>query len=271
MDSATAGAARHRGVEYRVPDELADAEQERLGHLTSLADRGSARTLARLGVVSGASVLEVGAGNGSIARWMAETVGPSGRVVATDVDDRFVAAGEAVDFRIHDITTGPPEVDAFDVVHARAVLEHLPARADALANMVAAAKPGGAVVVEDIDWHHFDDQPLPDAFRVVHEAIRAGSTGGYGYDPYYGGRLHQALAQAGLEDIDVRGRVYLMRGGTPNCEWYVGAMAHAVPGLIAAGAIDQVTGDLALEQGRDPAFRAQSPVSNAGWGRRPLS
>jgi SAM-dependent methyltransferase len=257
-------------VDYRVPDQLEASERTRLGHLTSLADRGSARTLVRLGVTPGATVLEVGAGNGSLARWMAETVGPSGRVIATDVDDRFVEAGDDVEFRVHDITTFPPEDALFDVVHARAVLEHLPARADALANMVAAAKPGGVVVVEDIDWYHFDDQPLPEPFRTLHFILREAAVVGYGYDPYYGGKLHQALALAGLEDVDVRGRVYLMRGGTPNCEWYVGALANAAPGLVAAGVIDQTTADAALAQGRDPAFRAQSPVNNGAWGRRPL-
>src|SRR6478609_6408021 len=117
-------------VEYRVPDELADAERERLGHLTTLADRGSAGTLARLGVDEGWACLEVGAGNGSLARWLAERVGPTGRVVATDVDDRFVEVGDApqLTFRMHDITSGPPEDGAFDVAHARAVLEHIPKR-----------------------------------------------------------------------------------------------------------------------------------------------
>ena len=99
------------------------------------------------------------------------------------------------------------------------MLEHLPARAEALANMVAATKPGGVVVVEDIDWHHFDDQPLPEPFSTLHFVLREAAVSGYGYDPYYGGKLHQALAQADLEDVDVRGRVYLMHGGTPNCEW----------------------------------------------------
>jgi hypothetical protein len=38
---------------------------------------------------------------------------------------------------------------------------------------------------------------------------------------------------------------------------------------VAAGVIDQVTADAAVAQGRDPAFKAQSPVNNAAWGRRP--
>jgi ubiquinone/menaquinone biosynthesis C-methylase UbiE len=34
--------------------------------------------------------LEVGAGRGSMAVWLAEQVGPTGHVVATDVDTRYL-------------------------------------------------------------------------------------------------------------------------------------------------------------------------------------
>jgi SAM-dependent methyltransferase len=258
-------------VEYRVRDELAEAERVRLGHLTTLADRKTAGTLARLGVTAGWACLEVGAGNGSMARWLAGQVGPTGRVLATDVDDRFVGAADEgnLAFRVHDITTGAPEDVAFDLAHARAVLEHIPARDQALANLVAATKPGGLVVVEDIDWHHFDAQPLPEPFATVHFALRRAAVEGYGYDPYFGGRLHLALRDAGLVDVEVRGRVFMMRGGTPSAEWYVGAIANAAPGLVASGAVSQADADAAIAQARDPSFAVQSQVSNAAWGRVP--
>ena len=39
-----------------------------------------------MGLAEGWHVLEVGAGGGSMARWLSEQVGPSGRVMATDID-----------------------------------------------------------------------------------------------------------------------------------------------------------------------------------------
>lgn len=39
----------------------------------------------------------------------------------------------------------------FDLVHARAVLEHIPARQAALRRMVSALRPGGWLLVEDFD------------------------------------------------------------------------------------------------------------------------
>jgi SAM-dependent methyltransferase len=202
---------------------------------------------------------------------MATVVRPDGRVLATDIDDRFVGdlAADGVEFRVHDITSGPPADAAFDLAHSRAVLEHLPAREQALANIVSAVRPGGLVVIEDIDWHHFDAQPMPDEFGVVHRALRHAATGGYGYDPHFGGRLQRALADAGLVDVDLRAKVSLMRGGRASAEWYVGALERALPGLVEAGHVTRAQADASMAQGRDPTFCLQSPVQVTAWGRRP--
>ena len=55
-------------------------------HVRSLYDRlpDRGRRDRRVGV------LEIGAGGGSIARWLAERVGPTGSVLATDIDPRFI-------------------------------------------------------------------------------------------------------------------------------------------------------------------------------------
>ena len=202
---------------------------------------------------------------------MASVVDESGRVLATDVDDRFVGelSADGVEFRVHDITAGPPEHAAFDLAHARAVLEHIPAREQALANIVSAVKPGGLVVIEDIDWHHFDAQPMPEEFGAVHRALSEAATAGYGYDRHFGGRLQTALADAGLVDVDLRAKVSLMRGGRATAEWYVGALERALPGLVDAGRITRGQADASLAQGRDPSFCLQSPVQVSAWGRRP--
>jgi hypothetical protein len=69
----------------------ADAfERERLGLLCQALDPLTQGRLDRLGVQPGWSCLEVGAGAGSVARALAARAGPGGRVVATDVDTRFL-------------------------------------------------------------------------------------------------------------------------------------------------------------------------------------
>ncbi len=199
-------------------------------------------------------------------------VGPDGHVVATDVDDRFVGdlAADGVEFRVHDITSGPPgpSTRSTSLTPAPCSSTSRP-REQALANIVEAVKPGGLVVIEDIDWHHFDAQPMPDEFGAVHRALRTAAAGGYGYDPHFGGRLQTALADAGLVDVDLRAKVSLMHGGRPSAEWYVGAVERALPGLVDAGRITRAQADASMAQGRDPAFCLQSPVQVSAWGRRP--
>src|SRR5438477_229199 len=92
-----------------------------------------------------------GAGGGSIALWLAEQVGPSGSVLATDIDTRFLEglARPNLAIRRHDIATDALPEAAFDLVHARFVLVHVPQRDTALQRMVRALKPGGWLVVEE--------------------------------------------------------------------------------------------------------------------------
>ena len=53
-------------------------------------DPSTIRYLTGVGVAEGWACWEIGAGGGSIARWLAEQVGPTGSVLATDIDPRFI-------------------------------------------------------------------------------------------------------------------------------------------------------------------------------------
>jgi ubiquinone/menaquinone biosynthesis C-methylase UbiE len=119
--------------------------RERFPALSDLYDEETIRCLQALGVVAGSQCLEVAAGGGSIARWLASQVGTDGRVLATDLDTRFLESLDdpALEVRRHDIAREHLPDSAFDLVHARLILVHLPERELALAKMVGALKPGG--------------------------------------------------------------------------------------------------------------------------------
>src|SRR5215813_1760542 len=143
------------GEHQYINSETADAfERERLSLLEQTADPLSQRRLAALGIQTGWRCLEVGAGHGSIVRWLAARVGPQGRVVATDINPRLLTARQwpTVEVRRHDIRTDPLEASRYDLVHCRAVLSHLPDPPRALRQMVAAVRMGGWVVIEDADF-----------------------------------------------------------------------------------------------------------------------
>lgn len=130
-------------------------ERARLSLLESNCDPATVERLARVGVAPGWRCLEVAAGGGSVACWLARRVGPSGTVTATDVDTRFLTARDLpqnVEVRRHDIDADPLEADAYDLVHSRALVEHLPDPRHALERMAAALRPGGWLVIEAADF-----------------------------------------------------------------------------------------------------------------------
>src|SRR5512139_3160536 len=81
------------------------SERVRLSLLEQRLDAQSRRYVTALGTQKGWRCLEVGAGHGSIVRWLAAQVGPEGRVVATDINPRFLTeiALPNVEARQHDI------------------------------------------------------------------------------------------------------------------------------------------------------------------------
>ena len=134
-------------------DQGAQEERDRLAGIESLFDSYSMRRLADLGVSQGWQCLEVGFGAGGVALWLAERVGSTGRVVAVDLDPRFLDGhGRAnLEVRKHDVAADPLEEAAFDLAHARAVLDLVPDRQRALERMLSALRPGGWLVLEEID------------------------------------------------------------------------------------------------------------------------
>ena len=126
-------------------DNAAEAEtSERFASLDALYNFRTFRFLETVGIGPGWHCLEVGGGSGSVAAWMAERVGPSGYVLVTDIDPRFMERSAYrrsthIELRRHDIGTDPLPEQAFDLIHARLVLQHVPQRHDALAELGEAA------------------------------------------------------------------------------------------------------------------------------------
>ncbi len=126
---------------------------ERFGGLERTLDELTIGHLARVGVPLGGRCLEIGAGGGSIARWMASQVGETGRVLAVDLDTRWFQHDgspqievQQLDVVEQDIPEGP-----WDLIHERLVLVHIPRRLEVLDRLVGALAPGGWIVLEDFD------------------------------------------------------------------------------------------------------------------------
>jgi len=257
---------------YRInrDEDQVRREQDRLHVLARVADGRTRRALTRIGIAAGWQCCDVGSGAGSVAAWMAEQVAPSGRVVSIDVDTRFQPPSAGlIEVRTLDVTKEPIGRDEFDVVHARGVLQHIAQREHVLDAMIGAAKPGGWIVVGDIDWVQFDAQSVPEPFATLSRTMRDMSTAQHGYDGEWGRRLVDAFERRGLVDVDARGEVWTMRGGTDSAAWYVDALERAlavIPTDVFPSGFDTAA---AIAQAREPSFAILSPISVTAVGRKP--
>ena len=118
---------------------LEDFEGERLQLLQQTLDPLTIRRFERLGVQKGWRCLEVGAGGGSVTRWLAKQVGLQGKVVATDIETRLLDKTHEpnLEMRRHDILVDGLEQGYYDLVHTRAVLMHLTDPVQAVKKMAA--------------------------------------------------------------------------------------------------------------------------------------
>lgn len=256
---------------YRIDEdnEQVRLEQERLLTLARVVDPGTRATLERL-VEPGWACCDIGSGAGTVVAWLADRVGPEGRVVSLDVDLRFQPPSSGnVEVRQVDVTAEPIGDAEFDLVHARGVLQHLAQREAVLEAMVAATRPGGWVVVNDVDWVQFDAQAVPEPFATLSATMRGFSVQQHGYDGEWGRRLVPAFTAAGLVDVDATGHTWTMHGGTDSAEWYVGALARALPLLPREVFPDGFDPEAAVAQAREPDFAILSPMAVTCVGRRP--
>ena len=256
---------------YGVSDDEADIERVRLAMLSEARDPVTFALLDRVGVTEGMHALEMGAGTGSVSAWLAERVGSSGRVMSTDIDLRFHAEMPSnVVVRQHDVTSERLPSEHFDMVHARAVIQHLPEREDVLGRLFRALKPGGAMVIEDGAMLEFAEQSLPEPYASVHRLIATASHEEW-RDPNAGVRVLGWMRDLGMEDLEVAGDVWTMRPGEPTGEWWFLALERAVPRLVEFGVVSEADAEAMMAQVRAPGFAMLSPTSIATMGRKPAA
>jgi SAM-dependent methyltransferase len=254
----------------------ARAEQgERLRTLETIFDAGTIAELEARGVARGWRCLEVGAGGGSIALWLADRVAPDGSVLATDLDTTVLAgvSHPSLDVRVHDLLADELPEGAFDLVHLRMVLAWLADRPTALARLIAALKPGGWLIAEELDFASAVPDPhmgpeRSERFERMVAAHHAVIAERHGFDPHYARRLAGDLADAGLIELGCRGRASMWCGGEAGGDIWRMSFAQLRDAVVEMGLMDAAEADAAIELSTDPGFRTLSPVMMAAWGRR---
>lgn len=184
--------------------------RERLRVLSRILHPLTVDLLQRAGAQTGMRCLEAGCGGGDIAIEMSRMVGAEGKVIAIDIDpvkidiarrEAEAAQVSNVEFRLADITRDAFD-EEFDLVHARFLLTHLPSPERALENMRRSMRPGGVVVLEDIDFRgHFCYPDCPAFWRYVE--LYTETVARRGGNANIGLRLPALLDQAGFQDVQM--------------------------------------------------------------------
>jgi ubiquinone/menaquinone biosynthesis C-methylase UbiE len=165
------------------------------------------RMLELLELRPGSRVLDVGCGTGDDVREMAKHVGAGGRIVGIDNSQAMIGVARQraegtenpVEFRVADVMELPFGAASFDSCRADRSLMHVPDAGQALAEMARVTKPGGRIVVYEVD---FETLLIDAADRVLTRKIL--NTWCDSFRNGWLGRHIPALAlDQGLEDIQI--------------------------------------------------------------------
>lgn len=167
--------------------------------------------------------LDVACGTGAVTRVMAKIAGP-GRITGLDMSAERLTSARLFAQREHvDVTFAQGTADAlpfpsasFDYTHARFLFEYLPKHGEVLGEMIRVTRPGGYVVVADLDGQIDGLYPMDEGLRQdVDDALSLLSA--HGFDPRVGRKLYTLFTAAGLRQLKVRVVPYqVYSGGLPE-------------------------------------------------------
>ena len=205
---------------------------------------------------------------------LAARVTPGGRVLATDLETRWLLdrSDPRVEVATHDVVHDDPPEGGFDLVHARLVLVHVPAREEALRRMVSTLRPGGWLLVEDFD---ISLQPLicPDEVTPDHQLANAVKAAfrqlllERGADMRLGRRLPRLLREAGL--IRVEADAYFPLALPSVAVLETANVRQVRDALIGHGDLRAADVDRYLELTSTGELDLATPPLVSAWGRRP--
>lgn len=247
--------------------------------MRSLADVSAditARLLREAGIGGDMRVLDVGCGWGEVSAAIAARLGERGEVVGVDREPRVIEVARArgierARFVEADLHALPAELGTFDAAVGRRVLMYLPDPAGALRAVARLVRPGGVVAFQEHDFSIVPASPAPlPLHREAHGWVRD-MIAGEGANLGMGLGLYDAMASAGLEDVEVRAELLVQ---TPRAHLPVGTLLkNVMPRIVAQGvatpdAIDPDTIDARLQAERREA--GATYVGDAiflAWGR----
>lgn len=191
-----------------------DAELERLERQASVAWPMEREKLKAAGLLADMRVLDLACGPGFISRRIAGEMGPRGAVLGVDLNDRLLdvayenargwnnegKGGAELSFMRGDVYRLDLPDNHFDFVYARFLFQHLERPIDAMTEARRVLKPGGKLVIADIDDSVFSILPEPAALKALF-GLAADGQRDLGGDRQVGRKLPYYLKKSGFEDV----------------------------------------------------------------------
>jgi SAM-dependent methyltransferase len=199
-------------------DNKSEAREFRRLQLVEAANDATTITLLEeTGIQPGWKCLELGAGAGSILRWLGHHVGPSGLAVGVDKKTTYLQDFTAIPFQVQKGTfLEVPLPHFFDLIHGRYVLIHNQSDMAILRKMFSLLKPGGCAVFEEPDFtsakllNHVPNSPQARVNQAMCQMfVNAG------LDPAYALRLPPKLNQTGFHIERAQSIMHLCPGNSP--------------------------------------------------------
>ncbi len=239
-----------------------ESESARLAHLDRFHRECTERALTAAGVGAGWHCWDVGAGAGGVSRLLRDMVSSTGSVLATDIDLTLLTGEHALEgvlVRRHDLMRDDITWGGLDLAHCRLLLMHLADPETAVRRLLSSLRPGGALVVSDIDFTGVTDvSGASDAvacWAALGELFRRA-----GADTELGPRLPGIVTRVGLRSVEAEFWGCHVHGGTDQAEAARLSVLRNRDAMVSAGLVSESQLESGLRQFREPEAVFTSPT-----------
>jgi ubiquinone/menaquinone biosynthesis C-methylase UbiE len=220
----------------------------------------------------GMRLLDVGCGPGSITRGLAERLAP-GEVIGVDLSEETLAAARQeaaarglanLRYEQGSVYSLPFPDDAFDVVFAHQVLQHLRDPGAALREMLRVVEAGGLVAVREVDWGtaaYWPADPWIDRFVEVHFKTWYRNGG----EPRIGRRLRALFNAAGTTDLRITASLWCYATPPETIEWGESYAERLLTSPMGERAVEYGFASRSDLEAMAAAFRAWAVHPDAFW------
>ncbi|MGX1971309.1 class I SAM-dependent methyltransferase [Streptomyces kronopolitis] len=248
------------------PEETGEGDRIDLGALAY--DGVSTARLAALGAGPGWHCLDVGAGTGTLSRWLLESAGVE-TVLAVDRDTRFLAGKDTPGLSTLSADISAPGFDPgrFQLVHARFVLMHLRCWRRMIATLAGLLAPDGVLVLSDavdLTSAGAPATPYTTVMRTMWQALRETIGTDTSWVPDY----PYLLREEGLHRVGAELHAPPLAAGSPLSRFWADTWDRTQDAMLATGRVDAAQIARARHELASPGGAGLSPGMLTAWGWR---